>query len=471
MSESSSKPDDWREQKALERFQLIAPLLDESLDTAKRLTLRETIADQNNITTRSLYRYEQAYRMGGFAGLKPAERTSPRSTQLPENYDELLAEAIQLKREVPKRSVEKIIFILEGEGRVAPGVLKRSTLERHLYKAGFGKRQMQMYNDSRKSSSKRFCKPHRMMLVQADIKYGPYLPIGKNGAMKRTYLSSAIDDHSRYVIQSRFYDNQEAAIVEDTFHRVILKAGKFDAAYVDHGSQYIAAQLKLSLGKLGMSVRKAPVHSGQSKGKVEKFHQVVDSYIREAKIHKIKTLEDLNSHWDDYLEEYYHKTPHDGIKEYYQSLGVELPPGGITPLQEWNRDSRPLVFLDASVVGEAFLHHEKRRVDRGACISFQGRQYETKLSLIGCEVEIAYDPGAPEKITVSYPGIESFTAEPLKIGEFCDKKPELPISMQQEEPESSRMLDVLAKKHEEDVQQHADAISFGSYRKEASNHV
>ena len=191
MSESSSKPDDWREQKALERFQLIAPLLDESLDTAKRLTLRETIADQNNITTRSLYRYEQAYRMGGFAGLKPVERTSPRSTQLPENYDELLAEAIQLKREVPKRSVEKIIFILEGEGRVAPGVLKRSTLERHLYKAGFGKRQMQMYNDSRKSSSKRFCKPHRMMLVQADIKYGPYLPIGKNGAMKRTYLSSA----------------------------------------------------------------------------------------------------------------------------------------------------------------------------------------------------------------------------------------------------------------------------------------
>ena len=191
MSESSSKPDDWREQKALERFQLIAPLLDESLDTAKRLTLREIIADQNNITTRSLYRYEQAYRMGGFAGLKPAERTSPHSKQLPENYDELLAEAIQLKRKVPKRSVEKIIFILEGEGRVAPGVLKRSTLERHLYKAGFGKRQMQMYNDSRKSSSKRFCKPHRMMLVQADIKYGPYLPIGKNGVMKRTYLSSA----------------------------------------------------------------------------------------------------------------------------------------------------------------------------------------------------------------------------------------------------------------------------------------
>ena len=36
-----------------------------------------------------------------------------------------------------------------------------------------------MYRDARGSSSKRFCKPHRMMLVQGDIKYGPKLPIGK----------------------------------------------------------------------------------------------------------------------------------------------------------------------------------------------------------------------------------------------------------------------------------------------------
>ncbi len=64
-------------------------------------------------------------------------------------------------------------MILELENRVAPGVLKRSTLERHVYKAGFGKKQMRMYADARNSSSKRFCKPHRMMLLQGDIKYGP----------------------------------------------------------------------------------------------------------------------------------------------------------------------------------------------------------------------------------------------------------------------------------------------------------
>lgn len=461
----------WQDEQALNRYQLIAPLLDEALDNAKRIQMREDIAGKNGISPRSLYRYEAAYRNGGFAGLKPTNREQRRSQKLPENFDEILEQAIQLKKEVPKRSVKQIIYILELEGWAAPGILKRSTMERYLYKAGFGVRQMQMYNDARKSSSKRFCKPHRMMLLQGDIKYGLKLPIGKNGAMVQTYLSSAIDDHSRYVLQSSFYDNQEEAIVEDTFRKVILKHGKFDACYFDHGSQYVAKQLKFSLSRLGITIRTAPVRSGKSKGKVEKFHQVVDSFLREAKVHKIKTLEKLNRYWEIYLEEYYHKTPHEGIREYYESRNSPIPATGITPLQEWGRDTRPLTFLDASVVAEAFLHHEERLVDKGACISFRGRKYETKPSLIGCRVEISYDPMVPENITVRYSGMEPFTAEPVKIGPFCDKAPSLPLSMQEQETESSRMLAALEKKHVQTRQQRADAISFGGYRKDGGGHV
>ena len=94
---------------------------------------------------------------------------------------------------------------------------------------------------------------------------------------------------------------------------------------------------------------------------------------------------------------------------------------GITPMQEWGRDSRPLTFLDTGVVAEAFLHHETRLVDKGACISFQGRKYETKPSLIGCKVEISYDPMSPEVVRVSYPGITPFEAEPVKIGNSAPK--------------------------------------------------
>lgn len=465
------KDQNWQDKQALERYTLIAPLLDENMDPAKRSKLRKEAAIKAGISERTLYRYEAAYHEKGFAGLKPAANERSLSKKLPGNYLKIVEQAIQLKKEVPKRSVEQIIFILEQENWAPPGTLKRSTLERYLYRAGFGVRQMQMYKDARESSSKRFCKPHRMMLLQADIKYGCKLPIGKNGAMVRMYLSSAIDDHSRYVIHSRFYDSQDEAIVEDTFRKVVLKAGKFDTAYFDRGSQYVAKQLKFSLARLGITVRHAPIRSGKSKGKQEKFHQVVDAYLREAKAHKIKTLEELNRHWSNYLEEYYHKTAHDGIREYYESLGVTVPTEGITPLQEWNRDSRPLTFLDASVVAEAFLHHEKRLVDKGACISFQGRKYETKPALIGFKVEIAYDPAAPETITVSHPGMEPFTARPLKISAFCDKTPTLPVSMQAAEVENSRMLAVLEKKREQSQRKMTDAISFGRFRKDGGAHV
>ncbi len=66
--------------------------------------------------------------------LKAGERTL--SKKLPVNYLKIVEQDIQLKKEVPGRSVEQIIFILEQEEWAAPGVLKRSTLERYLCRAG-----------------------------------------------------------------------------------------------------------------------------------------------------------------------------------------------------------------------------------------------------------------------------------------------------------------------------------------------
>ena len=461
----------WQEDTALQRFKMIAPLTDEGLDQAKRVMLRHKIAEDNQLFYKTVKRYDDAYRGHGFEGLKPTNHTPRNLDKLPEDFDELLQEAIQLRREVPSRSVDKIITILELEGRVSPGRLKRSTLQRHLFKAGFGATHLKVYREARESSSKRFCKPHRMMLLQGDIKYGPKLPIGKNGKYVQTYLSSAIDDHSRMILFSRFYDNQEELVVEETFKNVILKYGAFDACYFDRGSQYVAKQLKLSLARLSIRIRHAPPDSGKSKGKIEKFHRVVDAFIAEARAKKIKALDELNRYWAIYLDEYYHKDPHSGIAEYYQSIGASVPAEGITPEQEWNRDSRALKFLDAGLIGEAFLHHEKRKVDKGACISFRGKKYETKASLIGFTIEIAYDPSSPEIITVSYPGIEPFQATPLTIGEYCDQKPALPVSMKTMEPETSRFLDALEKQHKEAVKRRADAISFGAYRKEVSPDV
>ncbi|MGX8687357.1 MAG: DDE-type integrase/transposase/recombinase, partial [bacterium] len=113
----------WQDEKASKRFAMISPLLDDGLDPAKKAQIRSRIAENNDISERTLYRLEAAWHKDGFTGLRPMNRKMRRSQKLPANFDELVGEAIQLKKEVPSRSVARIILILEMEGRVAPGIL------------------------------------------------------------------------------------------------------------------------------------------------------------------------------------------------------------------------------------------------------------------------------------------------------------------------------------------------------------
>lgn len=69
----------WQDEEALKRYQMIAPLLDEDLDEAKRRQLREEIAARYEISKRSLYRYEAKYREEAFDGLRPMNREKRRS--------------------------------------------------------------------------------------------------------------------------------------------------------------------------------------------------------------------------------------------------------------------------------------------------------------------------------------------------------------------------------------------------------
>ena len=462
---ASKEVRNWQDQEALKRLEMITPLMDPDMDDAKRCQMREEIAEKNNITTRSLYRYEKYYRENSFDGLRPMNRQMRRSAKLPGNYDEIVAQAIQLKREVPRRSVRQIIKILEIEGWAPPGILKASTLQRYLYKAVLGKKQMRKFTESRETSSRRFCRPHRMELLQGDIKYGPQIR-DKDGKLIKTYLSSLIDDHSRYILQSEFYDNQRAEIVEDTFHKAILKHGAFDTGYLDNGTQYISEQLQKSCGKLGIRLLHAKPRNCEAKGKIEKFHQKVDSFIAEIRVAHVHSVEELNERWKYYLEEEYQKEGHDGIREYYEAMDVKVPPGGISPEQEWNRDTRKLTFIDVGTVSEAFMHHEMRQIDKTGCFSFEGRLYEASTALAGAEVEIIYDPLHTAEIEVRYQGIAPIKAKPVRIGAFADKKPVVPVGMTDQIPKSSRLLDALEKKYKENHRLFADAISFAGYGKE-----
>lgn len=460
----------WQDEEALKRYRMIAPLLDPDLDEGKRQQVREEAAEKNGISKRTLYRYEKGYREEGFEGLRPASRTKKRQQRLPENFEEIMGQAVQLKREVPRRSVRQIIKVLELEGWAAPGVLKSSTVQRHLYEAGLGKKQMKRYAEKRAVSSRRFCRPHRMELLQGDIKYGPELRTTE-GELVKTYLSSLIDDHSRYIVQSEFYGNQRQEIVEDTFHKAVLRAGKFDCAYLDNGVQYTADHLGKACAKLGIRIVHAKPGACQSKGKIEKFHQKADQFIAEIRVAHVHSVEELNRRWKIFLEQEYQKEAHAGIKEYYESYGVEVPAGGITPEQEWLRDTRGLIFMDVSLVAEAFVHRETRRIDEAGCFSLGGSRYEASAALANLQAEIAYDPMDMETVTVYCQGTAPLAAHRMEIGAFASRVPPVPVGMTGRVPETSRLLDALEKKYKEDHGQMARALSFGDYGKEGRENV
>lgn len=319
------------EETAARRLQLITPLLDPALDHSKLVELKKEISRRERISYRTISRYLAAYHQEGFVGLKPKTTYHQEESKLPPDFPGLLEEAIILRRECPTRSVNDIIRILELEDRVAPGVLCRSTLQRHMQAKGYGTRQIRMYA-KQGAASRRFQKQHRGDLYQGDIKYGPYLPIGRNGEPKQVYLSVFIDDATRYIVAARFYDNQKTDIIEDTLRQAVMRYGKPEAIYVDNGKQYRSEWLMKACSRLDIRLLHAKPYHPEGKGKVEAFNRRVDSFLSEIALQKPQTLEELNRLLDLWIEEHYHKSPHHSLS-------------GISPEAAFRTDSRPMSNL------------------------------------------------------------------------------------------------------------------------------
>lgn len=393
------------------RLVMITPLLDDGLCKSELSVLKNQICEHHDISYRTLMRYLQAYLEFGFEGLKPKTGFKRSNNTLPDNFEEVLEHAIILRREIPSRSVNDIIRILELEGMIEPGTVKRSTLQRHLQSAGFGYRQMKMYSQ-KGAAAKRFQKLHRSELWQADIKYAMFLPIGKNGEMKQVYLSAIIDDATRFVVAAKFYDNQSVDIIEDSLRMAIMSFGKPQKLLTDNGKQYRSEWLKKACNRLGIRLKHCKPYAPEGKGKIEFFNKRVDSFLSEVALDKPSTLEELNASFNLWLQDYYHSNPHSAI-------------GNISPSTAFRGDKKALDFVSAETLSEAFLRTDTRRVDKIGCVSFKGDKYEVGTHLIGREVEIYYDQTWIDEIEIHHKDFKPFKAKRQVIGEDCynvDKK-------------------------------------------------
>ena len=439
------KDRDQAEAIATERMQLIAPLLGDYVDAALARQLKATISAQSGLSERTIRRYVARYQEEGFRGLLPAHHASdhPSGAIAPD----ILDQAIQLRREAPHRSVRQIIQVLEWEGRVAPGQVKRSTLQDQLTARGYSTRQMRIYTQAG-VAARRFQRRHRNDLWQSDLKYGPRLPIGPDHQPQQIYLSAIIDDATRYVVHAAWYPTQDAVIVEDSLRAAMRRYGIPARLYFDNGKQYRSHQMARMGAKLGIRIVYTKPYAPESKGKIERFNRIVDSFLEEVRLDKPTTLEQFNERFQVWLEECYQTQPHSALPDHRH------------PEAAFRSDTEPLRFVDIETLTAAFQRVDIRKVDKAGCISFGNRKYEVGIVWVGKTVDVIYDPADVSELTIEVANHAPWTARPLEIGEYAGHRPLLPDHLGEIPVTESRVLAAAAKQRAARHPVNPPAISF-----------
>jgi len=132
------------------------------------------------------------------------------------------------------------------------------------------------------------------------------------------YLSTILDDYSRYIIAWKLCTNMRADDVTDTLDLALQASGCGSANVVhkprllsDNGSSYIAGDLAEYLNDEGIDhVRGAPYHP-QTQGKIERWHQTLKNRILLENYFLPGDLENQISAFVDY---YNHRRYHESLK-------------------------------------------------------------------------------------------------------------------------------------------------------------
>ncbi|MHA6264809.1 IS3 family transposase [Arenibacterium sp. CAU 1754] len=132
------------------------------------------------------------------------------------------------------------------------------------------------------------------------------------------YLSTILDDYSRYIIAWKLCTTMQAGDVTDTLD-LALQASGCDQAMVrhkprllsDNGASYISGELADWLEDQQMDhVRGAPYHP-QTQGKIERWHQTLKNRIL---LENYYLPGDLNRQIDAFVEHYNHRRYHESLQ-------------------------------------------------------------------------------------------------------------------------------------------------------------
>ena len=366
---------------AVFRCQLLAPVLLGEVSASERGAYFRMLSEQEQllpngkrkkISQRTLRRWWKRLREGGVEATQRRRRSDRGQPHRQRERSKILARAVQLKREQPRRSAHVINKILKHEfGRELPP----TTLYRHLRRNGATRRKLGV---STKKVRCRWTREASNALWLGDFEHGPV--IVQNGNAVKTHLSAWIDCHSRYIIEARYYVRENLDILIDSLLRAWGAQGASGEVYLDNAKIYHADGLKLACTQLNIRLLHRPPREPEPGGLIERFFQTLQlQFEAEVNASPPLSLNELNRALQAWLETDYHTRIHSETREMPQA---RFEAGRTTKRQ-----------VDLNSVKRFFYRRQPRTVCRDhSDVQIDNGFFKVELDLRGDAVIVEYDP-------------------------------------------------------------------------------
>ncbi len=428
--------DDW----AVLWCQLLGPiLLDEVEPGERRQYLRELsqrpVKLPNGITKclslSTLRRKVRRFRKNRLAGLQRAARGDRGRAR--KDRQALLARAVELKREQPRRSPQAINLLLSHEfGRTIP----TSTMNRHLRRAGATRRKLGIVHEKIRC---RWTRDHSNALWVGDFADGPY--VWQAERVIPTHLSIWIDCHSRFVVEGRYYFKENLDILIDSLLRAWGSHGAPRELYVDNAKIYHSRALRLACTQLNIQLLHRPPRDPPAGGLIERIIETTqDQFESEVRAGKTLNLDDLNCYFQAWLQVRYHQTIHSETAE--------------TPHARFTANTRYFRHVNMAEASRLFHLREERKVDSTHCdVQLNKRYFPVRLEYRGDSVVVHYDPFTrlDEVEIYSLEGVYLHHASRYERMKGTHPFAESQRAVDKTTPLDHRYLELLATQHQEQL--------------------
>lgn len=377
---------------ALFRFGVLGALVSARLEHGDRKELFALAAERDwltpdghvvRISARTIETWYYRHRQGGLAALEPESRSDAgTSRSISEAVRDLVVRA---KREKPRRSIRRIIRMLERANVVAPGELTASSVHRLLFREGISARPSRCEADDGESLGARVERRSYIAEHVGDLWVGDALHVHRPvllgpGRVGKAYLLSQIDSASRFIAHSYVAAHEQDVDQEHGLRQAILKYGVPRVYYVDRGAAYVAGSLSAICAELSCRLVHAGRRDAEAKGVIERWHRTWREEVEdELACGATVSIEDLAAYHFAWLAREYHVRAHDTT--------------GQPPRERFLAECHELrAAPPPERLAEIFLHREQRTVRKDATVRWGGGHLEVRSDLVGKKVEVRFDP-------------------------------------------------------------------------------